>query len=177
MSLYCIYIPPIVSTSHQIYRTRGRLGRRRVPQFGLLTCLRCGKTLTEGDHDVDGDLALCAGCQRVPYRSKGVLGRWLWEKRHAYLARFQAQCQHCKGRFPVEAMDIHHCDPTRKRFGGLGLPPFLQASWGELQRELAGCWALCACCHRIHHHELRRQAAVDTAHATGVQLDPTRPTD
>lgn len=74
-----------------------------------------------------------------------------WQKYKATLS-----CSKC-GFSHVAALDFHHEDPSTKENN-----VHVFAAGGQYKKareEIKKCIVLCANCHRIHHHELRKNHA------------------
>lgn len=67
-------------------------------------------------------------------------------------SRYWDGCERCGSRFPPCVLDSHHLDPAHKQFHLARPQQPSEAVW----LEFLGCQTLCANCHRLVHHEMRR---------------------
>lgn len=73
------------------------------------------------------------------------------EKWYQYKATLK--CAHC-GFFHIGALDFHHVDPSTKE--GSVHTFVSNGKFAKAYEELKKCIVLCANCHRIYHHEKRK---------------------
>lgn len=102
----------------------------------------------------------------------------------------------CGGRFPPQAMDFDHREPSEKRFaisagvvpvapmkwapGRKGRPKKQQrrvATWAELKAEVAKCDLVCSNCHRVRTTKRHRLRAIAQAARRFGKNDTARSTD
>ena len=78
------------------------------------------------------------------------------QKKVEYIdSKRRVPCADCGGTFPEYCMDFHHKDPsTKKERGTVSIKNRLKhLSDDKINEELEKFVVLCACCHRIRHHE------------------------
>lgn len=59
------------------------------------------------------------------------------------------KCVKCGYKKCLAALDFHHVDPSKKKFG---ISLKLGRSWDKLKDELQKCIILCANCHTEEHY-------------------------
>lgn len=64
--------------------------------------------------------------------------------------RMGDKCSKCGVFYPLSLYDIHHTDPSKKKFE-INTRTVVNKSWGEIWKEAAKCILLCANCHRLEH--------------------------
>lgn len=95
------------------------------------TCIHCGKVLED---TVKG--RQCASCQT---------NRRRFEKKLDIVEYLGNKCSKCGYNKSVTALEVHHLDPSIKRFNISGSHT---RSWKVLKEELGNCVLLCSNCHR-----------------------------
>jgi len=79
------------------------------------------------------------------------------QTKHAKWRAFKAgfACTKCGFSHPA-VIDFHHIDPSTKKDSVFNL--IANKRYAAAYREVEKCIALCANCHRIHHHDERAEA-------------------
>lgn len=69
-------------------------------------------------------------------------------KRNLIIEAKDKPCTHCKVKYPIYVMDLHHAHPGNKEFsfGWINLKDY---TLEKIEEELVKCIPLCANCHRI----------------------------
>jgi hypothetical protein len=88
--------------------------------------------------------------KKAKYRRRNELVR----KRRAELIMMAgAECADCHWGYGDFMFDLHHVDPSKKRFTLTGKN--LTRRWTEVLTEFNNCVLLCPNCHRIRHWEMK----------------------
>lgn len=71
------------------------------------------------------------------------------------IAERGGRCEACGKHYPMAVFDMHHRDPSQKKFSLSSAPA--NRSWEAMLEEAAKCDLLCANCHRILHFTNREE--------------------
>jgi len=83
------------------------------------------------------------------------------EKLKWYAFKATLKCERC-GFGHIATMDFHHEDPSTKEGN---VHNFVSnGQFAKAYEEIKKCIVLCANCHRIHHHEIRKKNNVAVQH-------------
>lgn len=123
----------------------------------MKTCTKCKETkeLSEYHKQLDRKDKHSTHCKEC--RSKHSAEKRK-EKANRLWEKIGTTCTRCCKGFPRYVLELHHVDPKEK---DKNVSAMLQGSWEALEKELAKCVVLCACCHRIVHYELRTGETVE----------------
>lgn len=118
----------------------------------MKTCTKCKETkpLSEFHNDKrnpDGYHSWCKDCIREKQR---LYGRAKYrENRARVIKMFDDKCLDCDEQFPPNLYDIHHLEPSSKKYN-IGF--LMGKKWStRMDIELAKCIMLCPTCHRARH--------------------------
>ncbi len=75
------------------------------------------------------------------------------------------KCIICGYKKCIEALDLHHLDKTKKKFGISGQG--LTRSWESVKKEVDKCILICANCHRELHVGITQLPRVSEDRKTG----------
>ena len=112
-------------------------------------CPRCQETKVNGEFNKravskDGLQSYCRMC------NKNRSSQFRREFKEACVDYLGAACWKCLKEFPLAAYDFHHLEPEHK---DLEVSSMTFLPWDMVAEELDKCALLCACCHRVVHHE------------------------
>ncbi|MFH0927933.1 MAG: HNH endonuclease signature motif containing protein [bacterium] len=96
---------------------------------------------------------------RAEYIKKAVAKRRKKIKEMA-VAELGGECQLCGYHRSAQALEVHHRDPKKKRFG-IGEKGYTR-SWEQIRNELKSCILICANCHREAHAGITQLPSVTT---------------
>ena len=72
-----------------------------------------------------------------------------WNRRKREMVRMMGDCCFdCGGTFHPACYDLHHLDPSQKKYSWSKLRLL---KWETIERELPKCRLLCGNCHRLRH--------------------------
>jgi hypothetical protein len=78
------------------------------------------------------------------------------QKEEWYKFKGALKCTKC-GFDHIAALDFHHEDPSKKEYNVNRL--ISNGQFKKAYKEITKCIVLCANCHRIHHHEEKKNPA------------------
>jgi len=131
-------------------------------------CSKCkeSKKVAEFSPRGDGYQSWCRACNRARYHENKEYGKKVRAsvneaRRIRYAERLaltdelkDVPCADCGVRFPSVCMDFDHRDPNTKEFNISR--SLAHRSWESILAEIAKCDVVCANCHRIRTHIVRR---------------------